>query len=100
MENPIETKERPREEERPLHEDVRWLGSALGDVVARFAGKKAFETVETLRKSCRARRRGEAGAPDLETLITHVDSLDTSELAVVARAFTLFFLLINTAEQV
>ncbi|HVS15883.1 MAG TPA: phosphoenolpyruvate carboxylase [Thermoanaerobaculia bacterium] len=79
---------------------MRWLASALGRAIGRLEGEPAFEAVEGLRAACRARRRGEDGADDLATLLERVDSLPLELAAVVARAFTLFFLLINTAEQV
>lgn len=88
-----------RPESRPLHQDVRWLASTLGDVVRRLEGEEAFQAVETLRTGCRARRRGEPGAPSLSELLARVDALPLETAAIVARAFTLFFLLINTAEQ-
>lgn len=89
-----------RPEDVPLHEDVRWLAASLGAVIRRLEGEDAFETVESLRQACRARRRGEPGAPTLAALLAEVDALPVSRAAVTARAFTLFFLLINTAEQV
>jgi phosphoenolpyruvate carboxylase len=89
-----------RPEDRPLHDDVRALANALGQVVRRLEGAACFEAVEELRRACRARRHGEPEASDLTTLIATVDALPLSTAAVVARAFTLFFLLINTAEQV
>jgi phosphoenolpyruvate carboxylase len=89
-----------RPQDEPLHDDVRWLGDALGRVLRRLEGERAFEVVESLRVACRARRRGEAGAPNLDELLARVDALPLNECATTARAFTLFFLLINTAEQV
>jgi phosphoenolpyruvate carboxylase len=86
--------------DRSLHGDVRWLASALGRVIRRLEGDRCFEAVEGLRTSCRARRRGEEGAPSLQNIFSEVQELDLSTAAKVARAFTLFFLLINTAEQV
>jgi phosphoenolpyruvate carboxylase len=88
-----------RREDLPLHEDVRWLAGALGRVIQRLEGKEAFEIVERLRSASRARRHGESGAPSLDDLLREVDALSVEHCAVVARAFTLFFLLINTAEQ-
>ncbi len=88
-----------RREDVPLHEDVRWLAGALGRVIQRLEGKEAFEIVERLRSGSRARRHGERGAPSLDDLLREVDALSVTQCAVVARAFTLFFLLINTAEQ-
>ncbi len=89
-----------REVDRPLHDDVRFLGALLGKVIRRLEGKEAFEAVEVLRRECRARRRGEAGAPSLGQLLERVEDLPTDLVPTVARAFTHFFLLINTAEQV
>src|SRR3954470_11975852 len=65
----------------------------------RLEGQESFEIVEHLRVSTRARRHGESGAPSLEDLLALVDRLDVDQAAMAARAFTLFFLLINTAEQ-
>ena len=89
-----------RDEDIPLHEDVRRLGDALGQVIERLEGRTAFEVVDTLRRSCRARRRGEPGAPTLSALIDEAADFSPELAAIAARAFTLFFLLINTAEQV
>ena len=88
-----------RKEDLPLHDDVRWLAGALGRVIQRLEGKEAFEIVERLRSASRARRHGEPGAPSLEDLLREVDALPVEQCTVAARAFTLFFLLINTAEQ-
>ncbi len=89
-----------RREDAPLHDDVRSLAASLGRVICRFEGEAAFQTVESLRQACRARRHGEPDAPSLDTLLANVDALPLERAAVTARAFTLFFLLINTAEQV
>ncbi|MDB4886866.1 MAG: Phosphoenolpyruvate carboxylase [Gemmatimonadetes bacterium] len=86
--------------DQPLHDDVRWLAAALGRVIQRIEGDAAFQTIESLRKQCRARRRGDANAPTLGELLAEVEALPLELSAVTARAFTLFFLLINTAEQV
>ncbi len=89
-----------RAEDQPLHEDVRWLAGALGRVIRRLEGDDAFHTVEGLRRACRARRHGDPGAPALPALLAQVEALTPEASAIAARAFTLFFLLINTAEQV
>jgi phosphoenolpyruvate carboxylase len=89
-----------RPQDRPLHEDVRWLASTLGEAIRRLEGEAAFQAVEGLRRDCRARRRGAPDAPSLEALLARVDALPLPLAATVARAFTLFFFLINTAEQV
>jgi phosphoenolpyruvate carboxylase len=89
-----------RPEDRPLHADVRKLASILGTVIRRLEGDPAFEAVEELRGACRDRRLGLPGAADLSELLVRVDALDLPTAAIVGRSFTLFFLLINTAEQV
>ncbi|HTK46571.1 MAG TPA: phosphoenolpyruvate carboxylase [Gemmatimonadaceae bacterium] len=89
-----------RREDVPLHEDVRWLAGALGRVINRLEGEEAFDTIEGLRRACRARRHGDPTAPSLDELLAKVEALPLRLSAVAARAFTLFFLLINTAEQV
>lgn len=89
-----------RPEDRPLHEDVRYLASTLGRVIERIEGPEAFMAVEGLRAACRARRREEAGAKSFQALLEEVSAWPVSRLGTTARAFTLFFLLINTAEQV
>jgi phosphoenolpyruvate carboxylase len=89
-----------RPEDTPLHDDVRWLAASLGRVIRRLEGEEAFETIESLRLGSRARRHGAPDAPSLDALLAQVDALPLERSAVTARAFTLFFLLINTAEQV
>ena len=96
----IPTEPVTRPEDVPLHEDVRWLAATLGRVIDRLEGADAFRAVEELRQACRDRRRGDADGPSFETLLEQVESLPLELSAVTARAFTLFFLLINTAEQV
>jgi phosphoenolpyruvate carboxylase len=89
-----------RDEDLPLHDDVRRLASVLGVVIRRLEGEEAFATVEGLRQDTRARRDDGAGDASLKTLLTRVEALPLELAATTARAFTLFFLLINTAEQV
>jgi phosphoenolpyruvate carboxylase len=89
-----------RPEDVPLHDDVRWLAETLGRVIDRLEGAEAFHAVENLRQACRDRRRGHPDAASFTTLLDRVAELPLELSAVTARAFTLFFLLINTAEQV
>jgi phosphoenolpyruvate carboxylase len=68
-------------------------------VIRRLEGEDVFRAVEDLRRQSRDRRRG-SGATSLDALLESVDALPLDKAAPVARAFTLFFFLINTAEQV
>ncbi|MCG8556459.1 MAG: phosphoenolpyruvate carboxylase [Proteobacteria bacterium] len=88
------------QQDRTLSDDVRWLASALGRAIQRLEGEDCFRAVEELRTDCRARRRADPGALSLKQLLDKVQGLPLPTLARVCRAFTLFFLLINTAEQV
>ena len=89
-----------RPEDIPLHEDVRGLAAGLGRVIRRLEGEDAFQVVDGLRRACKDRRQEVSGAADLDALLQEVAALPVDASAVTARAFTLFFLLINTAEQV
>jgi phosphoenolpyruvate carboxylase len=89
-----------RPQDEPLRQDVRDLAAALGRVIRRLEGQACFDAVEGLRRGSIARRRGADGAPDLAGLLAQVELLPLAVAERVARAFTLFFLLINTAELV
>ena len=89
-----------RPEDQPLADDVRRLGATLGQVIERFAGRETFDAVETLRIACRERRQNDNGPKHFEELLGRVRALPLPIAADVARSFTLFFVLINTAEQV
>src|SRR5207249_4068158 len=88
-----------RPQDAPLRQDVRWLAATLGRVVRRLAGEDTFRAVEDLRRGSRARRLGVPGAPDLDALLAHTRSLAPETARLTARAFTVFFILINAAEQ-
>jgi phosphoenolpyruvate carboxylase len=92
--------EDPYRDDRPLADDVKLLGATLGQVVARLAGPETFRAVESLRVGCRNRRRNGGDRTALQSLAKEVAELPLPLAADVARAFTLFFVLINTAEQV
>ena len=89
-----------RQDENPLLDDMRWLTGALGRVIRRLEGQETFDAVETLRLACRNRRRSGPDFSSLRELLRKVEQMSIEQAAPVARAFTLFFLLINTAEQV
>jgi phosphoenolpyruvate carboxylase len=82
---------------RDISQDVRELGSMVGDVIPEQTSEAAFETVEGLRTSAIDYRDGETDsrAPLEEAL----EAADDEQLLVVARAFTTFFELINLAEE-
>jgi phosphoenolpyruvate carboxylase len=81
----------------PLRSDVRELGAALGRVITRIEGPETFDKVEALRKLAKARRANDAGAERL--LAKAVAELDPLAAFNQAMAFTLYFELVNLAEE-
>ncbi|MEB3196619.1 MAG: phosphoenolpyruvate carboxylase [Candidatus Sericytochromatia bacterium] len=92
----------PWENERkhqPLREDIRYLGNLLGQVLREQAGPEVYAREEELRlgfKQLRATPDDQALRARLEAAIAE---LDTATAAQVLRAFTLYFQLVNLAEQ-
>jgi phosphoenolpyruvate carboxylase len=88
----------------PLTREVRLLGALLGQVIAEQAGPELFATVERLRRRTIALRRGDPLSPDVHEserarLSAELRDLDLASAAAVARAFTLYFQLVNLAEE-
>lgn len=82
---------------RDVRQDVRELGSLLGDVLSEQASDEAFETVETLRTTAIEYRRGDRESR--AALHENLASLSPEHRRSVARAFTTYFELINLAEE-
>jgi phosphoenolpyruvate carboxylase len=81
----------------PLRSEVRELGAALGRVITQIEGRGTFDTVELLRRLAKARRAGDAGAE--RQLAVAVAELDPEAAFNQAMAFTLYFELVNLAEE-
>ena len=82
---------------KPLRDDVRQLGSILGETIKRFDGEEAFVNVETFRQLSKGLHEGtlkETGA-----IFQLADSLDLKSTIRVIKAFMTYFDLINIAEQ-
>jgi len=92
------TKEEVLETLKPLRAEVRFLGSMLGRVLIEQEGKGFFELVESIRKSALELRR--RYSPTLEKkLCQRIRSLNLDKLTRVMRAFTVYFQLVNLAED-
>ena len=76
---------------------MRELGELLGDVFERQSSTAAYEAVEGLRTDAIAYRKGELDSR--EPLRRRLDRLPGDQRAVVARAFTTYFELVNLAEE-
>jgi phosphoenolpyruvate carboxylase len=82
---------------RSVEQDVRELGSLLGDVLAEQSSEAAFEAVERVRTSSIAYRREEEDTR--AALRSDISALDIADKEVIARAFTIYFELANLAEE-
>ena len=89
----------------PLAREVRLLGALLGQVIAEQAGPELFGLVEGLRSRLIAIRRGALAADEdareraQERIAADVAALDRDQLEALTRSFTLYFQLVNLAEE-
>jgi len=103
------------EKDVPLRQDIHMLGDALGRVIQQHSSPTVFDMVERLRLNCKRLRECAAAltfASGTETLqlqnevarLDHeitcmVENCDLDTAIDVIRAFTVYFHLVNTAEQ-
>jgi phosphoenolpyruvate carboxylase len=101
----------PDEKEQPLLDDIRLLGRMLGDAVRNYAGDEAFTHTESIRQAAVRFRKSESGltgseqeqntANEARKMLTDMcESLGDGQALRVIRAFSLFSLLANIAEDV
>lgn len=83
-----------------LSSDIHLLGDLLGKVIRRQAGVDVYDLEERFRALSKVRRGDKDSAVEVTAKITElVDSLSPEDMQAVARAFTLYFQLINVAED-
>jgi phosphoenolpyruvate carboxylase len=83
--------------DQALREDVKRLGSLVGEVIADQEGEAFFERVEALRRLAILRReQGES----LQSLATAVDGLPLDQAEGLVRAFATYFGVVNLAERI
>ncbi|WP_067935031.1 phosphoenolpyruvate carboxylase [Alicyclobacillus kakegawensis] len=84
--------------EAPLHRDIRLLGNLLGEVVTQQCGQEVFDWVERIRAAAKEFRQSEEdeSAASFARLIEQVPK---AQRRYVIRAFSLYFELVNIAEQ-
>jgi phosphoenolpyruvate carboxylase len=78
--------------------EVRLLGSLLGQVIAEQAGRDLLDLVERIRKTA-IRLRQEDVPGERDALAATLTELDADRAEVVIRAFSLYFRLVNLAEE-
>ncbi|WP_058913648.1 phosphoenolpyruvate carboxylase [Entomohabitans teleogrylli] len=80
-----------------LRSNVSMLGKLLGDTIRDTLGENILDRVETIRKLSKSSRAGNEA--NRQELLTTLQNLSNDELLPVARAFSQFLNLANTAEQ-
>jgi len=83
---------------KELRERVRLFGNILGTVLHNQAGGRVFEAVETLRTGYIELQEGE-NTDKREQLCQVISQLDPQTLTHVVRAFSIYFGLVNVAEE-
>src|SRR5690349_14524902 len=86
-----------REATEPMREDIRLLGTILGDTVREQNGEEVFDLVERARVESFRVRRSEIDRAELARMF---DGIATHQAVPVIRAFTHFALLANVAEDI
>ena len=86
------------DKDKDLRVNIRMLGNTLGNIV-KSSDPDVFDAVEKLREKSRS-WRSEGGNPDhFEDMVNDIASYDNKKLKGVARAFTHFLALANSAEN-
>ncbi|MFT7661423.1 MAG: phosphoenolpyruvate carboxylase [Gammaproteobacteria bacterium] len=89
--------DKPQNINESLKENIRLLGSILGDTLREQCGDELYQRVESVRKLAIAARMGEA--TDAVDLHKQLGGLPAQDVYFLARSFTLFLNLANIAEQ-
>ena len=84
----------------PLRRDVRLLGDLLGTVIVEQRAQGMLDVVERIRTMSRDLRDRQADQDERRELHELVAGLDSTDRADALRSFSLYFQLVNLAEQV
>jgi phosphoenolpyruvate carboxylase len=82
-----------------LRDDVRVLGDLVGQVLREQAGERIFALVEAVRTTAIAERAQTGAGADTESLLAWAQAQSTADLAEIVRAFSVYFHIINLAEE-
>lgn len=82
----------------PLRRDVKMLGNILGDILVYHGGVELFEKVEKIRAMCKT-LRNEHDRDTYPALKEEIAGLSVPMRKNIIRAFSVYFHLINAAEQ-
>ena len=82
-----------------LGENIRLLGSMLGEVIVEQAGGDVFELEEEIRALAKEGRSGDEAATDRITQIVERLVGDLGRTGHILKAFATYFSLVNLAEE-
>lgn len=80
-----------------LRQDIRFLTSLLGQIIQEQEGQAFFKTIERIRTLAKSTRANQVG--DVDELRRLIDKLPYPKAGKVARAFTIYFQVVNLAEE-
>jgi phosphoenolpyruvate carboxylase len=86
------------QKDEALRADVHALGEIIGDMLREQGGEALYKNVESARRLAIGRR--EDDAKDRAKLDALLEKMSSSAARDVARAFSIYFQVVNTAEQV
>lgn len=84
--------------ELALHRDIRILGNLLGEVIQSQCGYEVFQMVEDIRQAAKT-LRAEGTPSSRDEFNRRIQEIPESYRSFVIRAFSLYFELVNIAEQ-
>ena len=87
----------PESEADTLSAEIRQLGRMLGEVIVKLEGREILDLEERLRLLAKKSRGGDVQAE--RELATAVENLSVAEAGHMAMAFTVYFELVNLAEE-
>ena len=87
------------DQDEPLKKDIRELGIILGNVLKEQAGNDLYEMVEKLRHLTK-QLRTEFNERIRKEILALIDSLSIEDAYKVVRAFSIYFILVNAADEV
>lgn len=82
----------------PLRQDIRVLGEMLGNILVHHGGEELLNKVESIRKLTKD-LRNQPDASTYEKLKEEINNLKPPMRSQVIRAFSIYFHLVNIAEQ-
>ena len=84
--------------DKQLRSRVKLFGNLLGNVIRNLAGEHVYDAVEKLRTGYISLRKKE-NPKKREQLMQFIETLDADTLTQVVRAFSIYFSLVNIAEE-